>query len=83
MAFFARFTERGQKALVTAQKEAAMMGRTYVGTEHLLLGVLSDPGKAAGILNGITVDRAREEIIALLGKGEDDSPMSFIPFMPR
>ena len=38
MAFFARFTERGQKALVTAQKEAAMMGRTYVGTEHLLLG---------------------------------------------
>ena len=83
MAFFARFTERGQKALVTAQKEAAMMGRTYVGTEHLLLGVLSDPGKAAGILNGITVDRAREEIIALLGKGEDDSPIRTMTYTPR
>ena len=44
MAFFAKFTERGQRALLAAQNEAAKLGRTYVGTEHLLLGVLADPG---------------------------------------
>ena len=83
MAFFARFTERGQKALITAQKEAALMGRTYVGTEHLLLGVLSDPGKAAQALGGITADKARQEILALLGKGDDDSPVRSMTYTPR
>ena len=50
MAYFAKFTERGQRALLTAQREAAQLGRTYVGTEHLLLGVLSDPGAASVVL---------------------------------
>ena len=53
MAFFAKFTERGQRALIAAQTEAAQLGRTYVGTEHLLLGVLTDPGAAAGVLKGL------------------------------
>ena len=53
MAFFARFTERAQRALVAAQKEAAAMHRNYVGTEHLLLGIMRDPGKAALILNAV------------------------------
>ena len=39
MAFFSRFTERAQRALLAAQKEAAQLGRAYVGTEHLLLGI--------------------------------------------
>ena len=47
MAYFAKFTERGQRALLATQKEAAQLGRTYVGTEHLLLGVLTEPGGAA------------------------------------
>ena len=54
MAYFAKFTERGQRALLAAQKEAAQLGRTYVGTEHLLLGVLTEPGGASGVLGGIT-----------------------------
>ena len=83
MAFFARFTERGQKALIAAQKEAALMGRTYVGTEHLLLGVLSDPGKAAQVLGNINADNARQEILTLLGKGDDDSPVRTMTYTPR
>ena len=46
MAYYAKFTERGQRALLAAQREAAELGRTYVGTEHLLLGVLTEPGGA-------------------------------------
>ena len=53
MAYFAKFTERGQRALLAAQSEAAQLGRTYVGTEHLLLGVLTEPGGAVGVLKGI------------------------------
>ena len=59
MAYFAKFTERGQRALLVAQKEAAELGRAYVGTEHLLLGVLSDPGAAGIVLRGITLEKAR------------------------
>ena len=59
MAYFAKFTERGQRALLAAQTEAAQLGRTYVGTEHLLLGVLTEPGAATSVLKGITLDKAR------------------------
>ena len=47
MAYFAKFTERGQRALLTAQREAAQLGRTYVGTEHLLLGILRESDSVA------------------------------------
>ena len=66
MAFFSRFTERAQRALMAAQKEASGLGRSYVGTEHLLLGVLSDPGAADAVLNGIRLDDVRREVVALL-----------------
>ena len=59
MAYFAKFTERGQRALIAAQAEAAQLGRTYVGTEHLLLGVLTEPGGAVPVLQGITLEAAR------------------------
>ncbi len=83
MAYFAKFTERGQRALLTAQREAAQLGRTYVGTEHLLLGVLSDPGAASVVLKGITLDAARQEIIQILGRGDDDSPVRTMVYTPR
>ena len=63
MPYFAKFTERGQRALQAAQREAAQLGRAYVGTEHLLLGVLTDPGAARDVLGGITLEAARNEII--------------------
>ena len=71
MAFYSRFTERAQRALMAAQREAAQMGRNYVGTEHLLLGVLANPGAAGMVLGGITLDGARDEILALLGRGDN------------
>jgi len=83
MAMFSRFTERGQRALVAAQKEAAQMGRNYVGTEHLLLGILADPGNAAGALQGITLDSARNEVIQMLGRGDDTSPIRTMVYTPR
>ncbi len=83
MAYFAKFTERGQRALIAAQKEAAQLGRSYVGTEHLLLGVLSDPGAAAGILRGVTLDAARNEIIAILGRGTESAEGKQMVYTPR
>ncbi|MBR5257999.1 MAG: ATP-dependent Clp protease ATP-binding subunit [Clostridia bacterium] len=67
----ARCNEHGNRALEYAQREAAMMGRAYIGTEHLLLGVLNDPGKASIVLEGISLEDARSEIIQLVGKGDD------------
>ncbi|MDO4369882.1 MAG: ATP-dependent Clp protease ATP-binding subunit, partial [Clostridia bacterium] len=73
MALNDRFTERGQRAMLMAQREALNLGRTCVGTEHLLLGVMSDPGAAANVLHGITLDAVRNEIISILGKGTENT----------
>ena len=83
MAYFAKFTERGQRALIAAQTEAAQLGRSYVGTEHLLLGVLTDPGAAAGVLRGVTLDGARNEIVAILGRGTDSIEGKQMVYTPR
>ena len=83
MPYFAKFTERGQRALQAAQREAAQLGRAYVGTEHLLLGVLTDPGAARDVLGGITLEAARNEIIQILGRGEDDAPVKGMVYTPR
>ena len=83
MAFFSRFTERAQRALVAAQKEAAGLGRSYVGTEHLLLGVLADPGAADAVLGGIRLDDVRQEIVTLLGRGDEDAENKIMTYTPR
>ena len=83
MAYFAKFTERGQRALIAAQTEAAQLGRSYVGTEHLLLGVLTDPGAASSVLRGVTLDAARNEIIAILGRGEESVEGKQMVYTPR
>ena len=68
----ARCNEHGNKALEAAQREAAMLGRSYIGTEHLLLGILNDPGKASIVLEGIRLEDARNEIVQLVGWGSDE-----------
>ncbi len=83
MAYFAKFTERGQRALLAAQTEAAQLGRTYVGTEHLLLGVLTEPGAATSVLKGITLDKARTEIVQILGRGEEALKSQQMVYTPR
>ncbi|MGI6705922.1 MAG: ATP-dependent Clp protease ATP-binding subunit [Clostridia bacterium] len=72
MAFFGRFTEGAQRALVYAQEEARSLGHNYVGTEHLLLGLLRvEEGAAAKVLKGLGVDteRVRAKVVELVGKG--------------
>lgn len=72
MAFFARFTERAQRALIYSQEEARNLGHNYVGTEHLLLGLLREgEGAAAQVLQGLGIDieKIREQIESLVGKG--------------
>ena len=83
MAYFAKFTERGQRALLAAQAEAAQLGRTYVGTEHLLLGVLTEPGGAAAVLQGITLDQVRDAVIQILGRGDEDVNGRQMVYTPR
>ncbi len=83
MAFFARFTERAQRALVAAQKEAAAMHRNYVGTEHLLLGIMRDPGKAALILNAISEEELRATIVQMVGEGDGQTAVRSMSYAPR
>ena len=83
MAYYAKFTERGQRALMAAQREAAELGRTYVGTEHLLLGVLTEPGAATPVLRGITLEAVREEILQILGRGDEIADGKQMVYTPR
>ncbi len=72
MAFFGKFTERAQRAFIYAQEEARNLGHNYVGTEHLLLGLLRESdGAAARALKGfgIDIDAVRDRIEALTGRG--------------
>jgi len=72
MAFFGRFTERAQRSLLYAQEEAKNMGHNYVGTEHLLLGLLREgEGVASQVLRslGMTPEKVRAQLIALVGNG--------------
>jgi len=83
MAFFARFSERAQRALLAAQKEAAAMHRNYVGTEHLLLGIMHDPGKAGVILSKLDINEVRQAILQMVGMGEDEANAKTMSYAPR
>ena len=83
MAYYAKFTERGQRALLAAQREAAELGRTYVGTEHLLLGVLNEPGGATPVLKGITLEAVRSEVLQILGRGDENVEGKQMVYTPR
>ncbi|MDQ3999422.1 MAG: ATP-dependent Clp protease ATP-binding subunit, partial [Actinomycetota bacterium] len=82
---FERFTERARKVVVLAQEEARHFNHNYIGTEHLLLGLLrEDEGVAAralGSLN-VTLDEVREQVESIVGYGEEGSGGQ-APFTPR
>ncbi|HUY25106.1 MAG TPA: Clp protease N-terminal domain-containing protein, partial [Candidatus Saccharimonadales bacterium] len=70
---FERFTERAKKVLTLAQEEAERSHHSYIGTEHLLLGLLrEDEGLAAKVLNnlGVEIGKVRQTIESLLGRNE-------------
>ena len=73
---FERFTERSRNVMVLAQEESGRLGHGYVGTEHLLLGLIrEDEGVAAQALtaSGVTVDGVREQVEIIVGYGEADT----------
>lgn len=73
MGIFDRFTERAQKVMVYAQEEAVRLNHNYIGTEHLLLGLIREgEGIAAQVLKnkGITLDAVRNNVEAVIGRGQ-------------
>ena len=82
---FERFTDRARRVVVLAQEESRMLQHNYIGTEHLLLGLLHErEGVAARALASldITLDAAREQVEELIGLGQQ--PLTgHIPFTPR
>jgi ATP-dependent Clp protease ATP-binding subunit ClpA len=71
---FERFTDEAREAIVAAQREAAALRHGWIGTEHVLLGVLCTGGGGARLLAGFGVDAAglREDVVHMIGRGEDD-----------
>src|ERR1700691_1880807 len=84
---FERFTNLARHAIVLAQEEARgeQLRHNYIGTEHLLLGLLGEPrGLAARVLSGfgMTLEGTRDEVRARVGVGDGPIP-GHIPFTPR
>jgi hypothetical protein len=82
---FQRFTERARQVVVLAQEEARTLMHSYIGTEHILLGLLrEDEGLAARVLESfdITVERVRGQVVRIVGSGEEVTSGQ-IPFTPR
>jgi ATP-dependent Clp protease ATP-binding subunit ClpC len=82
---FGNFTERAQQVLVEAQKESQFFKHGYIGTEHILLGLLKEGGYAREILytNGITVDKVRKSIEDYLGYGDIDVSIGEMLINPK
>jgi ATP-dependent Clp protease ATP-binding subunit ClpC len=82
---FERFTDRARRVVVLAQEESRLLGHDYIGTEHLLLGLLAErEGVAARALESldISLDAAREEVREIIGPGPG-AAQGHIPFTPR
>jgi ATP-dependent Clp protease ATP-binding subunit ClpC len=81
-----RFTERAQRVILIAQEEAKRLNHDYVGTEHILLGLIAlGEGVAAQVLANIGVDlrRVRSEIEKIVGTGDNVMLLGELPFTPR
>ncbi|MHB8793844.1 MAG: Clp protease N-terminal domain-containing protein, partial [Thermoleophilia bacterium] len=82
---FERFTERARQVVVLAQEEARSLKHNYIGTEHLLLGLLrEEEGIAAQVLTTLDVnlDEVRMQVAQIVGMG-DEVAAGQIPFTPR
>src|SRR3954462_12155136 len=82
---FERFTDRARRVVVLAQEEARMLNHNYIGTEHVLLGLIHEgEGVAALALEGldISLDAVRSQVEELVGQGQA-APTGHIPFTPR
>ena len=83
---FERFTDRARRVVVLAQEEARMLNHDFIGTEHLLLGLLHEgKGVAAKALDGmgITEEAVRRQVEEIVGRGQQAARSGQIPFTPR
>src|SRR6201987_5708231 len=82
---FERFTDRARRVVVLAHEEARMLNHNYIGTEHILLGLIHEgEGVAAKALEslGISLDAVRQQVEEIIGQGQQ-APSGHIPFTPR
>lgn len=82
---FDRFTDRARRVIVLAQDEARVLNHNYIGTEHILLGLINEgEGVAAKALSSldITLEAARAQVLDIIGEGPS-APSGHIPFTPR
>src|SRR6187200_1036653 len=82
---FERFTDRARRVVLLAQEEARMLSHNYIGTEHILLGLIHEgEGVAAKALESmnISLDAVREQVQEIIGQGQA-APTGHIPFTPR
>jgi hypothetical protein len=82
---FERFTDRARRVVVLAQEEARMLNHNYIGTEHILLGLIQEgEGVAAQCLEslGISLEAVRAQVREIIGEGKS-TPSGHIPFTPR
>jgi ATP-dependent Clp protease ATP-binding subunit ClpC len=82
---FERFTDRARRVVVLAQEEARMLSHNYIGTEHILLGLIHEgDGIAAKALEslGISLEGVRAQVEEIIGQGQQ-APSGHIPFTPR
>ncbi|MGV8845021.1 ATP-dependent Clp protease ATP-binding subunit [Tessaracoccus sp.] len=82
---FERFTDRARRVIVLAQDEAKLLNHNYIGTEHILLGLIHEgEGVAAKALEslGISLEAVREQVEEIIGQGQQ-VPTGHIPFTPR
>jgi ATP-dependent Clp protease ATP-binding subunit ClpC len=83
---FERFTDRARRSIVLAQEEARLLNHNYLGTEHLLLGLIHQgDGVAAKTVEslGITLADARGQVEEIIGRGGQEAATGQIPFTPR
>ena len=82
---FERFTDRARRVVVLAQEEARLLNHNYIGTEHILLGLIHEgEGVAARGLEslGINLEAVRSQVVEIIGQGSQ-APSGHIPFTPR
>ena len=82
---FERFTDRARRVIVLAQEEARRLDHNYIGTEHILLGLIHErPGVAAKALEslGISLQAVRAQVEEIIGQGQS-APTGHVPFTPR
>jgi len=82
---FEKFTDKARRVVVLAQEEAKLLNHNYIGTEHILLGLIHEgEGVAAKALEslGINLDSVREQVQEIIGQGQQ-APTGHIPFTPR